>query len=127
MNSVMNDEQPQPQILKPWLAQEVIWLLGSLLGGLLILPAVIYVVGSRMFGPYKGSDASIGISAFYSDFAHDLASTHLSALIIAFGPVVIVYLLRLSLGMLPIDLTMLRKLLGKKADEEPPSIDSSIP
>ncbi|MES1195578.1 MAG: hypothetical protein ABUL58_01375 [Steroidobacter sp.] len=106
----MND-QPAPP--KPWLAQELIWLLGSLVGGLLVLPAMIYAVGTRMFGAYKGSGA--GITAFYSDFAHDLATAHLASWALVLGPLVLVYGLRLTLGMLPIPTGWLQKLTRKNA------------
>lgn len=111
----MND---QPPPLRPWLAQELIWTLGSLLAGLLILPAIIYAVGLRMFGIYRGSNGSTGIGAFYSDFAHDLASAHLPSWTLALGPLVLVYVLRLILGMLPISNEWLRKLLRKEPVSE---------
>ena len=104
----MND---QPAAPKPWLAQELIWLLGSLLGGLLVLPAMIYAVGTRMFGAYKGSGTGIG--AFYSDFAHDLATAHLTSWTLVVGPLILMYLLRLTLGMLPLPAGLFDKLIRK--------------
>ena len=108
----MND-QPALIASKPWLAQELIWLLGSLLTGLLVLPAMIYVVGTRMFGGYKGSGD--GISAFYAGFAQDLATAHVSSWTLVLGPLVLVYAVRLVLGHLPISTEWLRKLSGKRA------------
>ena len=100
---------------RAWLAQELIWILGSLLIGLLLLPGIIYIVGSQLFGIYKGS--SIGMGAFYSDYAHDLASSHISAWILAVGPLLLIYMLRLILGMLPNGIDPVHKLftlLSKK-------------
>jgi len=107
----MSDESSQATAPKPWIVQEMIWLLGSLLGGLLILPAMIYVVGTRMFGVYKGS--GVGIGAFYSDFAHDLATSNLSSWTLALGPLLMIYLVRLILGMLPIQFTWLNNWIKK--------------
>src|SRR6185369_15808949 len=91
------------------LAQELIWSLGSLLAGLLLLPAMINLVGSRMFGEYKGAGAISGIGGFYSDYAHDLGALHLTAWTLALGPIVLVYALRLILGHLKFKFSSLQQ------------------
>ena len=93
-------------------AQELIWSLGSLLAGLLLVPAMVYLVGSRMFGAYKGSGAIAGLSGFYSDYARDLGSLHLTAWTLALGPIVLVYAIRLILGHLNFRFSWLRKRLN---------------
>jgi hypothetical protein len=102
---IMSEDSPQAPAPRPWIVQELIWLLGSILGGLLVLPAMIYVVGTRMFGAYKGSGTGIG--AFYSDFAHDLSMSNLPSWTLALGPLLMIYLLRLILGVLPMQSTWL--------------------
>lgn len=100
INENMNIQQPR----KPFrLAQELIWLLGSILTGLLVLPAMIYAVGLKIFGSYKGSGTATGIAAFYADYAHDLSTAHLSSWTVAVGPLVLIYALRLILGLPPLN------------------------
>ena len=92
----LNLQQPR----KPFrLAQELIWLLGSIVTGLLVLPAMIYMVGVKMFDSYKGTGTATGITAFYADYAHDLATAHLSSWTVAIGPLLLIYILRLILGL----------------------------
>lgn len=105
-----NEPNPEPRI-KSWLVQELIWLLGTLFTGLLILPAMVYVVGVRLFGAYKGSGPAAGITAFYGDFAQDLVTAHLSSWTVALGPLVLTYLLRLILRLPPPNLAALWQML----------------
>lgn len=115
----MNDTNISPpensSINKSPLAQELIWTLGSLLTGLLILPALIYLVGTVMFGAYKSAGSAKGLAAFYVDYAHDIAAAHLSAWILAVGPLLLVYFVRLVLGHVPISTLWFRKLFHKPA------------
>jgi hypothetical protein len=84
----------------PRLVRELIWAISSLLGGLMVLPALVYLVGTRMFGAYKGSGSGIG--AFYADFSHDLAKGELSAWVLAVGPLVLIAILRILLHSVPL-------------------------
>ncbi len=84
---------------KSRLIQELIWLLGSLFTGLLVLPALIYAAGLLVFGAYRGSGTTSGITAFYGDYANDLVTAHLSSWTVALGPLVLVILLRLIFAM----------------------------
>lgn len=70
------------------------FLLGSvLLGlGLFAMPAVVYLVGVSLFGPY-GERAEMG--RFYGDFFGDLATGSFRAWLLLLGPLVIISLLRL--------------------------------
>jgi len=116
MNSNSTDETSlTPSVNKSPLAQELIWMLGSLLTGLLILPALIYAVGTRMFGIYKSISASTGLVAFYADYAHDIAAAHLPACTLAIAPLLLVYLLRILLGDIPFITDGVRKLFRKAA------------
>lgn len=83
----------------PRLVHELIWAISSLLGGLILLPALVYLVGTRLFGAYKGSGTGIG--AFYADFSHDLAKGELSAWALVVGPLIMIAVLRLLLRSLP--------------------------
>jgi hypothetical protein len=115
MNDTNTSLPENTSINKSPLAQELIWALGSLLTGLLILPALIYAVGRLMFGAYKGASSATGLAAFYADYAHDIATAHLSAWVLAVGPLLLVYFLRLVLGQIPISTLWVRKLLRKPA------------
>lgn len=109
----LNLQQPR----KPFrLAQELIWFLGSILTGLLVLPAMIYVVGVKMFDAYKGSGTATGITAFYADYAHDLATAHLSSWTVAVGPLVLIYILRLILGLPALNFSRLWSSFTKRED-----------
>lgn len=86
------------------LRRELHWALGSLLFGLLVLPAAIYAVGSSLLGPYDASGGGAAhIGSFYGDVFRGLAAPELSAWSIVLGPMVIVMLLRLILLPLPTD------------------------
>lgn len=91
---------------KHWLEQELIWLLATLLAGVVVLPALTYLVGSHVFGAYQTGG---GLVAFYRAFSRDLADAHLNAWIVALGPLLLVYMLRLILGLLPFELPLWRK------------------
>jgi hypothetical protein len=71
---------------------EVIFASAWLAVGLFALPAVIYFVGVLMLGPYK---PGAGLMQFYTDFFGDLAEPTLRAWILAFGPLVLVTVVRL--------------------------------
>ena len=60
--------------------------------GLFVLPALIYVVGILLLGPYgEGS----GLGRFYADFFGDLVEPSARAWSLALGPLVLISLLRL--------------------------------
>lgn len=59
--------------------------------GLFLLPALVFLVGGALLGPY-GENA--GLSKFYVDFYGDLAEGSGRAWAIALGPVALLYLLR---------------------------------
>jgi len=119
MNDTINSDSPNPPINKSPLAQELIWTLGSLLTGLLVLPALIYAVGVRMFGVYKSVGATTGLGAFYADYAHDIGAARLTACTLAIGPLILVYLVRLILGDVPVNTLWLRRLFKKPTDSQP--------
>lgn len=60
--------------------------------GLFLLPALIYLVGTLMLGPY-GENAGLG--SFYADFFKDLATPSGRAWTLALGPLVLITVLRL--------------------------------
>ena len=60
--------------------------------GLFAVPAVVYLVGIKMLGPYgEGS----GLGTFYANFFGDLASGTGRAWSLALGPLVVISLVRL--------------------------------
>jgi hypothetical protein len=60
--------------------------------GLFVLPAIIFIVGGALLGPY--GDAG-GLGRFYGDFFGDLAEPSVRAWAIALGPLTLISLLRL--------------------------------
>jgi len=60
--------------------------------GVLILPALIYVVGAKILGAYGGGP---GISSFYGDFFRNLISGGLRTWFIVLGPYLLLAVLRL--------------------------------
>lgn len=66
--------------------------------GLFALPALIYLVGVLMLGPYK---PGAGLMQFYTDFFGDLAAPTLRAWILALGPLVLITLIRLIFWGIP--------------------------
>lgn len=59
--------------------------------GLFVVPALIYLVGSKLLGPY-GENA--GLSTFYGAFFADLASGAPRTWMLALGPLVLMSLVR---------------------------------
>ena len=60
--------------------------------GLLLLPALIFIVGGSLLGPYGDNG---GLGRFYGDFFGDLAEPSVRAWMIALGPLVLISTLRL--------------------------------
>lgn len=65
--------------------------------GLFGLPALIYLVGATLLGPYLESEAPANaMAAFYRNFFADLAAPTLRAWLIAIGPLAVIVLFRLA-------------------------------
>jgi hypothetical protein len=60
--------------------------------GLFALPALIFLVGVSLLGPY--GEAGAGLGRFYADFFADLAEPSGRAWALALGPLVLVSLVR---------------------------------
>ncbi len=71
---------------------ELILLSAALAVGLLVLPALIYGVGLALLGAYGQGG---GLSEFYGDFFADLATPVGRAWLLACGPALMLYLVRL--------------------------------
>lgn len=65
---------------------------GLLAFGLFVLPAIVFVVGVALLGPY-GENQSMG--AFYANYFRDLAEPAGRTWIIALGPLLLVSVVRL--------------------------------
>lgn len=65
---------------------------GLLAFGLFALPAVVFVVGVALLGPYGDNQ---GMGAFYASFLRDLAGLSGRAWAIAVGPLLLVSVVRL--------------------------------
>ena len=50
--------------------RELIWLAVMGGGGLIVMPLVIYLVGSRTLGPYEGGGLGSFLAVLYGDFVH---------------------------------------------------------
>ena len=76
------------------LRRELLWVLIALPVGVLLLPPLIWLVGSRVFGPYAG-----GITRDLVDhFFRGLSQGQQAFWIVALGPYVALIALRLTLG-----------------------------
>jgi hypothetical protein len=75
-----------------WLRRE--GLLLAIFGGfgLLVLPALVYLVGQVLLGEYR---PGAGMGAFYADFYGHLAGASPWAWLLVFGPYLAIQLLRL--------------------------------
>jgi len=74
---------------------ELAFTAGALALGLFVLPALIYGVGVALLGPYGTEGSAGGWGTFYGDFFADLATPVARAWAIAFGPLILITLLRL--------------------------------
>jgi len=80
--------------LSPRVRFELIFASVCLALGLFVLPAAIFAVGTLLLGPYG---AAAGLGTFYIDFFADLATPSGRAWLMAFGPLVLLLVLRLLL------------------------------
>jgi hypothetical protein len=76
------------------LRRELLWALIALPVGVLLLPPMIWLVGSRVFGPYAGG----GTRDLVDHFFRGLAQGQQTFWIVALGPYVVLIALRLTLG-----------------------------
>ena len=76
--------------------REFLWLLIALSVGLLLLPPLIWLVGSHVFGPYAGGNTRDLVDQFY----RGLAQGQQAFWIVALGPYVAILTLRLTLASL---------------------------
>jgi len=92
------DESLPPSGNKARIKRELWWMLGALSAGIVVLPALVYWVGTTLLGPYDAASAGKAhIGSFYGDVFRDLAVPALAAWSIVLGPLVVVTLLRLIL------------------------------
>lgn len=83
--------------------------------GLFALPALIFIVGTSLLGPY-GSGSGAGIGTFYADFYGDLATGSIRAWGLATGPLIVVSLIRLLFLRRPAD----TEIMSDEGDAAPP-------
>jgi hypothetical protein len=74
--------------------RELLWVLIGLVTGLLLLPPLIWVVGSHVFGPYAAGNARDLVDHFY----RGLAAGQQAIWIVALGPYLAIVVLRLTVG-----------------------------
>ncbi len=74
--------------------REALWVLIALLAGLLVLPPLIWLVGSRVFGPYAAGGTRDLVDHFYRSLGHGEQAVWLVAL----GPLLGLAILRLTLA-----------------------------
>lgn len=64
--------------------------------GFFVMPALIFLVGTLLLGPYGASEGDGGsLGSFYGDFFSDLAEPAGRVWMLALGPLVVISLLRL--------------------------------
>jgi len=78
----------------PTLRREFLWLLIGLPVGVLLLPPLIWLVGSRVFGPYSGGNARDLVDHYF----RGLGQGQQAFWIIALGPYLAITALRLTLA-----------------------------
>jgi hypothetical protein len=76
--------------------REFLWLLIALTVGLLLLPPLVWLVGSHVFGPYAGGNGRDLVDHFFRGLGHGLQAFW----IVALGPYVALLTLRATLGAL---------------------------
>ena len=76
------------------LRRELLWVLIALPVGVLLLPPLIWLVGSRVFGAYAGGGTRDLVDHFY----RGLAQGQEAFWIVALGPYLVLIALRLTLG-----------------------------
>ena len=74
--------------------RELVILALAVLFGIAVLPPVIFLAGSRAFGPYAGG----GLTALVGNFFRGLAGGSLGFWTIATAPYLAIVLVRLTLG-----------------------------
>lgn len=74
--------------------REVLWLLIGLPIGVLLLPPLIWLLGSRVFGPYGGGNTRDLVDHFF----RGLGQGQQAFWIVALGPYVAILTLRLTLA-----------------------------
>jgi hypothetical protein len=72
--------------------REALWLLIALPVGVLLLPPLIWLVGSRVFGPY----AAGGTGSLVDHFFHGLGQGQEAFWIVALGPYLAILVARLT-------------------------------
>jgi hypothetical protein len=80
----------EPAEQSPW-KFELWFALGGLVFGLLILPALIYLVGTLMLGPYAEEN---GLMSMYGNLFSDLAKGEVRAWLLVVGPYIVVATIR---------------------------------
>ncbi len=74
--------------------REFLWLAIALPVGLLLLPPLIWLVGSRVFGPYAGGNTRELMDHYFQGLGH----AHQAFWIVALGPYLVILTLRLTLA-----------------------------
>lgn len=95
MTSPSDSDLDQPA-RKPRARFELIFASVWLAVGFFVMPALVYVVGTLLLGPYGATEADGGgLGSFYGDFFADLVEPAGRVWILALGPLVVISLLRL--------------------------------
>ena len=85
---------------QPRARRELIYIGLTLIVGLLLVPALIWVVGSRVLGPYsRGTEVHDNAWALLSDFFSGLAHGNPIFWIVALGPTAFVLVVRLAVAL----------------------------
>jgi hypothetical protein len=74
--------------------RELLWLLIGLVVGLLLLPPLIWLAGSHVFGPYAAGNTRDLVDHFYRGLGQGQQATW----IVALGPYLAIVVLRLTVG-----------------------------
>jgi len=79
-----------------WARRELVIFGAALLTGLLVMPFLIWIAGNRVLGPYThGENARAGPFALLTDYFVGLAHGSLVFWVVALGPALLLWLLRL--------------------------------
>ncbi len=74
--------------------REALWILIAVVAGLLLLPPLIFLLGSRVFGPYAAGSTRDLVDHFYQGLGHGEKAVW----VVALGPLLVIITLRLTLA-----------------------------
>jgi hypothetical protein len=79
--------------MQDWMRRDAVWLAAAFAVGLVVLPPVVYMTGTKVLGAYAGG----GLGTFLKDFYTSLFRFEPAALTLAVGPLAVAIVWRVLL------------------------------